>query len=96
MTANPDTLEKIAGIIREELPKYLSSDFTINDVKAENWPGPYEEDFVLITVILEDDHPRLDPRKAMEFRRDMHALFDQVGIDHPPNISYASRSELSR
>ena len=95
MKANPETLEKIAGIIQDELPKYLSSDFTINDVKAENWPGPDEEDFVLIRVILEDDHPRLDPRKVMEFSSDMHTLFEQVGIDHPPNISYANQSELS-
>ena len=96
MTANPETLEKIAGIIKDELPKYLSSDFTINDVKAKNWPGPDEEDFVLIRVILEDDHPRLDPRKTMEFNRDMYTRFEQVGIDHPPNISYANRSEISR
>ena len=95
MTANPETLEKIAGIIRAELPRYLSSDFAINDVKAENRPGPDEEDYVHIWVIFEDDHPRLDPRRAMEFRSDMHTLFEQRGIGHPPNISYANRSELS-
>ena len=94
MTANTETLEKITGIIKTELPKYLSSEFTINDVKAENHPGPDDEDFVLITVVLEDDHPRLDARKTLEFRGDMHTLFEQAGIDHPPNISYANRSEL--
>ena len=94
MSANAETLQKIAGIIRDELPKYLSSDFTINDVKAENWTGPDEEDFVLIRVILEDEHPRLDPRKVMEFSSDMHTLFEQDGIGHPPNITYANRSEF--
>ena len=96
MTASPDTLEKIAGIIRDELPKYLSSDFTIDDVKAENWPGPDEEDFVHVRVVLEDDHPRLDPSKVMRFSSDMRTLFEEIGIDHPPNITYANRSELSR
>ena len=95
MTANPETLEKIAGIIRAELPNYLSDDFIINDVKAENRPGPDEEDFVHIWVILEDNHPRIDPRKVMEFRSDMHTLFERVGIHHHPNISYANSSELS-
>ena len=94
MSANAETLQKIAGIIRDELPKYLSYDFIINDVKAENRPGPDEEDFVHIWVILEDDHPRLDPRKVMKFNSDMHTLFEQSGINHPPNISYANRTEL--
>ena len=95
MTANAETLEKIAGIIRAELPKYLSADFTVNDVKAENRLGPDDEDFVHIWVILENDHPRLDPRKTITFNSDMRTLFEQVGIDHPPYISYANRSELS-
>lgn len=94
MTANPETLEKIVGIIRAELPNYLSAEFTINDVKAENRTGPDAEDFVYIRVILEDDHPRLDPRKTMEFSSDMHTLFEQSGIDHSPNISYMNRSEV--
>ena len=95
MTANPETLEKIAHIIRVELPKYLSPDFNINDVKAENRPGPDEEDYVHVFVILEDDHPKLDPQKTLDFRRDIRSLFDRVGIDQDPNISYANRSELS-
>ena len=95
MTANPETLEKIAGIIKIELPKYLSQDFVICDVKAENLPGPDDEDFVHIWVILEDDHPKLDPRKTIDFNSEMYTLFEQVGVEHPPNISYANRSELS-
>ncbi len=95
MKANPETLEKIVGIIRGQLPKYLSRDFVICDVKAENRPGPDDEDFVHVRVILEDDHPKLDPHRAIEFNGDMHTFFEQVGIAHPPNITYANRSELS-
>ena len=95
MTATPETLEKIASIIRDELPKYLSHDFIICDVKAQNRPGPYDEDFVHIRVVLDDDHPKLDPRKTIEFSSDMHTLLEQLGIFHPPHISYPSRSELS-
>ena len=95
MEANSETLEKMSIIIKDEIPKYLSRDFVIWDVKAENRSGPDDEDFVHIRVILEDDHPRLDPRKVMEFSSDMHTLFEQIGIGHPPNITYANRSELS-
>ena len=95
MTANPETLEKISGVIRTELPKYLSQEFVIHGVTAQNRPGPDDEDYVHVRVILEDDHPRLDPRMMMRFSSDMHTLFDQGGIEHPPVISYANRSELS-
>ena len=95
MTANPETLEKIANIIRTEVPKYLSSEFSINDVTAENRPGPDDEDYVLIRVILEDDHPKLDPQVLLRFRGDMGTLFEQSGIPHTPNISYTNRSDLS-
>ena len=95
MTANPETLVKIADIITTELPKYLSHEFIVNDVTAENRPGSDEEDYVHVRVILEDDHPKLDPQKMLDFRRDMHNLFEQAGIVHPPNISYSNRTELN-
>ena len=95
MTANPETLEKISGVVRAELPKYLSQEFVIHDVLAQNRPGPDDEDYVHVRVVLEDGHPRLDPRKLTKFSRDMHTLLEQSGIDHPPNISYANRGELS-
>ena len=95
MTANPETLEKIANIIRTEVPKYLSSEFSINDVTAENRPGPDDEDYVLIRVVLEDDHPKLDPQVLLRFRGDMGTFFEQSGIPHTPNISYTNRSDLS-
>ena len=33
-TAKPETLERIVNIIKDELPKHLSPEFRINDVKA--------------------------------------------------------------
>ena len=95
MTANPETLEKIANTIRAELPKYLSPEFVVYNVTAENRPGPDDEDYVHIRVIFEDGHPKLDTQVVMHFRREMGDLFDQLEIPHNPNISYANRSELN-
>ena len=95
MTANPETLVQIANTIRSEVPKYLSSEFVVNHVTAENLPGPDDEDYVHIRVILEDDHPKLDPQVLIRFRRDMGTLFEQSGIPHNPNISYINQSELN-
>ena len=95
MTASPETLQKIANIIRSEAPKYLPAEFVVNDVTAENLPGPDDEDYVHIRVILEDDHPKLDMQIHMWFRREMGDLFEKLGIPHNPNMSYADRSELN-
>ena len=95
MTANPETLGKITKTIRAELPKYLSSEFVVHDVKAENLPGPDDEDYVHIRVIFEDGHPKLDTQVVMHFHDDMHDLFEHLEIPHNPNISYANRSELN-
>jgi hypothetical protein len=95
MTASPETLQNIANIIRSEAPKYLPAEFVVNDVTAENLPGPDDEDYVHIRVILEDDHPKLDMQIHMRFRREMGDLFEELGIPHNPNMSYADRSELN-
>ena len=95
VTAKPETLEKIANTIRSEMPKYLSSDFVVYDVRAENGPGPDDEDYVHIRVIFEDDHPKLDIKVHMRFEHDMYDLFEQLEIPHNPNISYASRGEMN-
>ena len=95
MTANPETLDKIVDTIRTEITKYLSTEFVVHDIKAENRPGPDDEDYVHIWVILEDDHPKLDTEVVMRFRTDMGDLFEQLEIPHNPNISYANRSELN-
>ena len=65
MTANPDPLEKIVNTIRSEVPKYLSPEFVINHVTAENLPGPDDEEHVRIRVILEYDHAKLDPHASL-------------------------------
>ena len=95
MTANPATLEKIVSIIRSEVTKYLPTEFVVHDVTAESRPGPDDEDYVHIRVILEDDHPKLDQQVLMRFRREMGDLFEQLEIPHNPNISYTDRSDLT-
>ena len=86
MTANPETLEKIVNTIRSEVPKYLSPEFVVHDVTAENRPGPDDEDYVHIRVILEDNHPKLDTQVLIRFRTDMGDLFEQLEIPQNPNI----------
>ena len=95
MTANPQTLAKITSIIRSEVPKYLPTEVVIHDVTAENRPGPDDEDYVHIRVIIEDDHPKLDVQTIIKFRTDMGDLFEEYGIPHTPNISYNDRSHLA-
>ena len=95
-TAKPETLERIASIVKAELPKCLSPDFRVNDVRAENRLGPEAEDFVHVLVILEDDHPKLETRVRMEFRRKVRDHFYGIGIDPAPVISFADRGELIR
>ena len=95
MTTAQDILKEAARIVRSELPKHLSADFAINDVEAESRPGG-EEDYIHVRVILEDDHPALDPRKLMNFKRDINPIFERAGITPSPTISYANRGELIR
>ena len=95
-TAKPETLERIVNIIKDELPKLLSPEFRINDVKAENWAGPEAEDFVHVFVILEDDHPKLDTEMRIDFTGKMRDHFYEVGIDDPLVISLADRSDFIR
>ena len=95
MTANPETLVKIATTIRFEVSKYLPPEFVVYDVKAESLPGPDDEDYVHIRVVFEDGHPKLDTQVVMHFRREMGNLFQRLEIPHNPNISYASRSDLN-
>ena len=95
-TAKLEELERIVSIIKAELPKCLSHDFRLNDVKAEYWAGPEAEDFIHVFVILEDDHPELDVQMRIDFRRKMRDHFDYLGIDRPPVITLADRSDFIR
>ena len=95
-TAKLEALERIVSIIKAELPKRLSPEFPINDVKAEYRAGPEAEDFVHVRVILEDDHPKLETEMRIEFRSKMRDHFYQLGIDRAPVISLADRSDFIR
>ena len=94
MTANPETLELISSVVRAQLPKYLPAEAAIYDVFAQNRPGPDDENYVHVRVVLEDENSELDPRELNRFSSDMRDLLEQSGIDHNPNITYANRSEL--
>ncbi len=96
MTTTAETLHQAANIIQIELPKYLSPEFTIHEVKAERRLGPDDEDYLHVMVIFEDGHPQLDVRATLQFSHAMRPLFEQTGIPLPPNISYADRSELNK
>ena len=76
MTANAVTLDKISSIIQAELPKYLPQEIVIYQVTGQNRPGPDDEDYVHVRVVLEDNHPRLDPQKLNQFNSDMYTLFE--------------------
>ena len=95
-TAKLKALDRIVSIIKAELPKRLSPEFRVNDVKAEYWAGPEAEDFIHVFVILEDDHPELDVQMRIDFGRKMRDHFDHLGIEHPPVISLADRSDFIR
>ena len=94
MTANPETLEKIVNTIRSEVPKYLSPEFVVHDVTAENRPGPDDEEYVPHQGHPRN-HPKLDTQVLMRFRTDIGDLFEQLEILHNPNSSYANRSDLN-
>lgn len=96
MTTTAETLQQVARIIRIELPRYLSTGFTIHEIKAERRPGPDDEDYIHVMVIFEDGHPKLDVRATLQFSHAMRPLFEQIGIPLPPNISYADWSELNK
>ena len=95
-TAKLEELERIVSIIKDELPKCLSPDFRLNDVKAEYWAGTEAKDFIHVFVILEDDHPELDVQMRIDFRSKMRDHFDYLGMDRPPVITLADRSDFIR
>ena len=94
MTTTAETLSKATNIIRTELPSHLTGDFVIDGVEAECRPGPENEDYIHIMVILKDNHPDLAPRKVLEFSQAVTPLFEQAGIIPSPTISYANRNEI--
>ena len=96
MTVTSDILKEASRIVRNELPKHLPAEFVIDGVEVESQPGPYCEDYIHVNVILEDNHPDLDPRKLLRFKQALYMMFEQAGIVPSPTISYSKRSELAR
>ncbi|MCY4558033.1 MAG: hypothetical protein OXF79_17030 [Chloroflexi bacterium] len=95
MTTSKDTLDHAVRIVRTELPKHLSREFTITDVQSEWLPGPDCEDYLHVNVILEDHHPEPDPRKLLKFNQTVRPIFERAGIVPVPTISYSNRSEIT-
>ena len=62
MTASDTTLASVSDLVRIELAGFLSDAFVIAEVTSEFLPTPDGDDYIRTTVILEDDHPELDPR----------------------------------
>ena len=90
-----DKLNKAAQIIRTELPNHLSPDFIISDVQAKSLPGPDEEDYIHVNVILADGHPELEARKVLEFNEAIRPKCELAGVTPIPTISYSRASEFN-
>ena len=94
MTSTAKMLDAAARVVRNELPKYLAGDLRMNDVRAECLPGPDDEDYIHVNVILEDGHAEIDVKKVLEFNRKLRPLFERAGVKPVPAISYSRRSEV--
>ena len=94
MTTTGKMLEAATRIVRNELPKYLSGELRMNDVRAECLPGPDDEDYIHVNVILEDSNARIDVKNVLEFNKKLRPLFERAGVKPCPTISYSSRSEV--
>ena len=93
MTASYATLAHVSDLVHTEIAGYLSNAFVIADVTSELLPGPDGDDYIRTTVILEDDHPELDPRALNKFALHIDPLCRKRGFDRP-TIAYADRSEI--
>ena len=93
MTASDATLKHVSDLVRIELAGFLSDAFIIADVTSEFLPGPEGDDYIRTTVILEDDHPGLDPRVLNKFSSHMGPICAERGFDRPI-VVYADRSEI--
>ena len=93
MTASDTTLANVSDLVRIELAGFLSDAFVIAEVTSEFLPTPDGDDYIRTTVILEDDHPELDPRVLNKFSLHIDPLWTERGFDRPV-IVYADRSEI--
>ena len=90
-----ENLAEAIRIVRAELPKHLSNQFVVDDVRAESLPGPDDEDYIHVNVIMEDGHPEMDIPRLVEFNRVIRPLFESAGIKPVTPISYSNKSEIA-
>ncbi len=95
MTTTEKMLQAAARVVRNELPAYLPGDLRMSDVRAECLPGPDDEDYIHVNVILEDGNARIDVKNVLECNRKLRPLFERAGVKPVPAISYSSRSEVA-
>ncbi len=93
MTDPAATLAHVSNLVHAELAQYLSNEFVIAKVTSEFWPSPDGEDYIRVTVVLEDGHPKLDPHTLNKFSMHMNSLCRERNMDWP-TIVYANRSEI--
>ena len=94
MKATGINLGEVSDLVHAELAKYLGETFVIAEVTSEIRTGPDGEDYIRTLVILEDGHPKLDPRVINRFPMHMDPLCEERGFE-TPTIAYAVRSEIS-
>lgn len=97
MTTTDQTLDKVAEIVRAELPKHLISDESaIVGVQALSFIGSDGEDFIDVNVILSDDYPQLDIPKVVEFIGVTKRVFQEAGIEPLVAVSYSRSYEYAQ
>ena len=96
MTTKNDMPQRAARIVKDELPKHWSGGIRVNDVRGEWLPGPDDEDYIHLNIILEDGHPDIDVRKVLDFDRTLHPIFERAGVQPIPVISYSNTKEIAR
>ena len=93
MTASDPTLVQISDLVHTRVGDYLPDHTCIDRVTSEFLPAADGGEYVRTTVVLEDGHPKLDPRMLNEFFLTLHPLCTARGLDLP-SIAYADKSEL--
>ena len=96
MTTTDQTLDKVAEIVRAELPKHLVFDESaIVGVQGRSFIGSDSEDFIDVNVILSDDYPQLDIPKVVDFIGVTKRVFQESGIDLLVAVSHSRSYEYA-
>jgi len=96
MTATDQTLDRVAEIVRVELPKhFLFDESAIAAVHAQCFIGSDGEDVIHVRAVLTDDCPELDIPKVVQFIGVSKRIFKEAGISPLVVITYPRNSEVS-